>query len=1101
MLKLLRRLQVRRFTNLMLILGVLLALLPQSALAEDLPGPALWLKFDETAGATAFADSSASGANGACTGAACPTAGVTGRLGQAAQFDGANDRVTVARNAPAASYSLAAWVRNDAASWGDWRTIFEFGDDAPWFGVSPNGQLTLYPVIAGGSVPLGRWVHVAYSWDGTANRLYIDGKEAQTNQTAPPGGGNGLGIGLEGNGASPWQGSLDDLRVYERALSALEVEQLAKPEDLPVIVPPPLPPTAPNDNARLIDLTVSLYKTTATEAERQPYVALFQLFADALYETSNGAHKIRTITVYDNGRFSDRADILWIANEAQPRATTNGYGKGRGTVNMGDTIFGNLSITNPNDRGVFLNTLIHEWGHYMYGVLDEYAGDKTSNDPGSPQVGDTPPIPCSIMCAAGQDINFATLNFSTPKSTAGANRTQTAQYRTFQASDWETVARTPNDDPQSERGKRNYWPDLAAKQPPAGQDPSVELPANQAAARASLNIVWADANATTTKQRIFLVNVSADMGEDNKLTSAKLALKNYIDGANQGDQIAIITFADVHAVVQPFTTIDSPATRTAIKDQIDTIQAKPGVNDRKIDAADQAALAILAQAANNAVIIDRWVFVIIDGGYTDQTNPHIFQKVPDQHGNIPLFVFNYAATNKPNDLFSNSLELMRPFVGGYTTIGADGFTIPTAASAEQDDVDGSELFDALADVDQEASPILDVDLGTSYNLTVEPGAPFSTPIFVDATLDELEIAVFYDGEESGAELLLLDPSEQENDPPLCDSDGVETLCYYSISEPDAGEWWLEIGAAGSARSIDYEATGYALDGFTYQATLSSLAGNFVQYPQEIVLVAELSRIERIAKAGVEAWVEKPDGDFADLSLRDNGVAPDDTADDGLYTGILPYDRPGDYYITAVFDNIDGVAVFTQAGMADAGEFETSLVPDDFDRFASLEILVEEYAHDDHGNTAAGATNIPADNGDIPGRIDSAGDVDRFRLTSPQPLTGDPKANGAAAASMDAATQRYILRLSRFSQDMNATVRVTTSAGSNEYQTGALGYDKYWTLPLDLTPGEGVSVEVRQSNGQAAAGSYAVSFGKPVAGEVSIIPHNPIYLPVLLRQRQ
>ncbi len=1090
----LRRTQRRRYVNLMLILGVLLALLPQAALAQDLPGPVLWLKFDETAGATTFADSSASGANGACAGNACPTAGTTGRLGQAAQFDGANDRVTVARNAPTGAYSLAAWVRNDAASWSDWRTIFEFGDDAPWFGVSPSGQLTLYPVIAGGSMPLGRWVHVAYSWDGTANRLYIDGKEAQTNQTAPPGGGNGLGIGLEGNGASPWQGFLDELRVYGRALSALEVEQLAKPEDLPVIVPPPLPPTAPNDNARLIDLTVSLYKTTAAGAERQPYVELFQLFADTLYEASNGAHKLRTITIYDNGRFSDRADILWIANEPQPRATTNGYGKGRGTVHMGDTIFGDLQIANPNHRGVFVNTLIHEWGHYMYGVLDEYEGSKTGGDAGSPQTGDTPPTPCSIMCAAGQDITFAALNFSTAKSTVDAGRTNTAHFRVFQASGWDTVARTPNDDPQAERGKRLYWPDLAPKKPAPGQDPSVELPANQAAARAALNIVWADANATTTKQRVFLVDIEADMGGNNKLESAKLALKNYIDSANQGDQIAIITFADVHAVVQPFTTIDSPATRTAIKDQIEAIQAKPGVNDRRIDAADQAALAILAQAANNAVIIDRGVFVIIDGGYTDQTEPHIFQKVPDQHGTIPLFVFNYAATNKPNDLFSNSLELMRPFVGGYTTIGADGFTIPTAAGAEQDDVDGSELFDAMADVDQEASPILDVDLGTSYNLTVEPGDPFSVPIFVDVTLDELEVAVFYDGEESGAEVFLFDPDDQESDPPLCDSDGVETLCFFSISEPEPGEWWLEIDAAGSARAVDYEATGYALDGFTYQATLSSLAGEIVQYPQEIVLVAELSTVERIAKAGVEAWVEKPDGDFADLTLSDNGIAPDDTADDGLYTGLLPYDRPGDYYVTAVFDNISGQAIFTQAGLADAGDFETRPVPDDFDRFASLEILVEEFASDDHSNTAAGATNIPADNGGIPGRIDIAGDVDRFRLTSPQPLAGDPKEQGVAAARAYAATQRNTLRLSNFAQGMNATVRVTTSAGAHEYQTGALGYDKYWTLPLDLTPGEEVLVEVRHASGQAATGSYAVSFGRPVGGEASAT----VYLPVLLR---
>lgn len=213
--------KVRRSINLLLIVGILLALAPRPALAQELPGPVLWLKFDESAGATTFVDSSASGANGACSGATCPVAGVPGRIGQAAQFDGVDDRVTVTRAAPAGSYTLAAWVRNDAASWGNkWRTIFQFGDDAPWFGVSPAGQLTIYPIIFGGSVPLGKWAHVAYSWDGTASRLYIDGNVVQTNNEPPErSGGNGLGIGLAENGRDAWLGFLDDLRAMSVRLA------------------------------------------------------------------------------------------------------------------------------------------------------------------------------------------------------------------------------------------------------------------------------------------------------------------------------------------------------------------------------------------------------------------------------------------------------------------------------------------------------------------------------------------------------------------------------------------------------------------------------------------------------------------------------------------------------------------------------------------------------------------------------------------------------------------------------------------------------------------------------------------------------------------
>ena len=768
----------------------------------------------EAAGVTTFADSGSAGNNGACTGDACPTAGATGRIGQAAQFDGVNDRVQANLNTPTGPYTLAAWVNFPGAAWGSWRTVLEFGDDAPWFGVSPSGQLTLYPVVTGGAVPLGQWVHVAYTWSGAENRLYLNGQAVAVNNSAPPGGGQGLALALETNGPSPWQGLLDEVRVYTRALSAAEIGQLANPEAGPIVNPPP--PVAPGPNtARLIDLTVSIYKPVTTATERQPYEEMFRLFADSIFEVTNGAHKIRTITIYDNGRFADRADIQWIQFEQQPRATTNGYGKGRGTVHMGDAIFSaNTQISDPNALGTFINTLSHEWGHYAYGVLDEYTGSQTSQDPGSPQIGDTPPEPCSVMCAASQDINFATLNFSTPKSTAAVNRTNTAHYRTFNASGWETVARLPNNDPPAQRGNRLYWDDLAPKAPVAGQDPSVELPAQRTSARDALNIVWADANTTAAKHRIFLVDVSADMGQNNKLESTKLALKSYIDRANVGDLVGVFTFADAHTVVQPLTRIENDATRTTIKAQIDTIQAKVGVNDRAIAAADQAAIAALQQASTNAVIIDRGVYTVIDGAFTDVTEPHIFQKVFNDHdaAGIAISVFNFAAERKANDLFSNAFDLLqfsttaaRP-AGTYQFVGAGGFTIPTGRSTAtkmaSGDVSSGELFEALEAADQKYSPIIDVNLGTTRNEAVEVGQPFSTTIYVDGTLDELEVLVIYNGSESAAELTLYDPNgEIISEAPICDSDSVDTFCTFLISQPLSGTW--ELDAAAVDATLDF----------------------------------------------------------------------------------------------------------------------------------------------------------------------------------------------------------------------------------------------------------------------------------------------------------
>jgi hypothetical protein len=77
------------------------------------------------------------------------------------------------------------------------------------------------------------------------------------------------------------------------------------------------------------------------------------------------------------------------------------------------------------------------------------------------------------------------------------------------------------------------------------------------------------------------------------------------------------------------------------------------------------------------------------------------------------------------------------------------------------------------------------------------------------------------------DLALFDPTDQLSDSPICEYDGVDTLCLFVISEPITGSWVLQVDSIELPLLVDYEATGIVLDGFTYQAILSSLAGEFV----------------------------------------------------------------------------------------------------------------------------------------------------------------------------------------------------------------------------------------------------------------------------------
>lgn len=85
------------------------------------------------------------------------------------------------------------------------------------------GRLYVAPTGANGS----RWTHLAGTYDGSTLRLYVDGAEVASR--AAPGGlaasDGPLRIGGNGLWSEWFRGSIDDVRVYARALSAAEVRQ------------------------------------------------------------------------------------------------------------------------------------------------------------------------------------------------------------------------------------------------------------------------------------------------------------------------------------------------------------------------------------------------------------------------------------------------------------------------------------------------------------------------------------------------------------------------------------------------------------------------------------------------------------------------------------------------------------------------------------------------------------------------------------------------------------------------------------------------------------------------------------------------------------
>ncbi|MGE5293637.1 MAG: LamG-like jellyroll fold domain-containing protein, partial [Solirubrobacterales bacterium] len=190
-------------------------------------------------------DSSGKGRNGAANGG--PTY-VPGMDGQALYLDGVNDYVVVGSVgiSGAAPRTISGWAKAKDTAITDWTTLFGFTSTpdvgaAMSFDIEKIGGTTDYGIHAYGwersIMPIDlEWHHLAATYDGTTIAWYGDGflvaSEAWTLDTQ-----DNVQMGKRGHAAGGnFPGTLDEVRIYNKALSAEEIAWLAG-RRLPVHLP------------------------------------------------------------------------------------------------------------------------------------------------------------------------------------------------------------------------------------------------------------------------------------------------------------------------------------------------------------------------------------------------------------------------------------------------------------------------------------------------------------------------------------------------------------------------------------------------------------------------------------------------------------------------------------------------------------------------------------------------------------------------------------------------------------------------------------------------------------------------------------------------
>lgn len=207
--------------------------------------------FNEGTGSS-VTDTSGNGNDGTISGATWTT---SGKYSGALVFNGTSALVTINDAASldvTTGMTIEAWVKPSVVN-SAWRDIIYKGNDNYYLeGTSGNGGLPAMGGTLGGSdvalygtgvLPANTWTHLAATYNGTTMRLYVNGvqmaSQAQTGAIATSI--NPLQIGGDSLYGQFFQGTIDEVRIYNVALTGAQIQTDMNTPVLPDMQPPSAP--------------------------------------------------------------------------------------------------------------------------------------------------------------------------------------------------------------------------------------------------------------------------------------------------------------------------------------------------------------------------------------------------------------------------------------------------------------------------------------------------------------------------------------------------------------------------------------------------------------------------------------------------------------------------------------------------------------------------------------------------------------------------------------------------------------------------------------------------------------------------------------------
>lgn len=613
------------------------------------------------------------------------------------------------------------------------------------------------------------------------------------------------------------------------------------------------------------------------EANPDDWEPVFTEASKLLYNATEKQMQLGTVMVFNNcPNAKDTADILILNDTSGARANLLGLGKD------GKHVW--ISQTHKSTSGTAIGQfgIVHELGHYVYNLLDEYKGTakkKNAAPAGTPTKSPGEDYYCTSPLGAGAasimdgGTTVSPNNKRTEFCTDPGDGFTTSHESGYINGDFYYVT-----EQQNKRGEA-CWTTIVSivkkKYSITMNEPQNE-PQNDTSGHQDVNWEIQDCRVRS----VVSIDRSGSM-YGNKIALAKTGAQIFVDLVKIGEDLGVTSFSHFISVNFPLRQVTGDATKNTAKTIINGLQASGFTS---IGGGLRASLNEILQKTSRTD--NEFIVLLSDGYHNYGENP--YSVIPDLiNENVKVYTIGVG---------DSDIALLQDIASqtkGKFFYADSAASLPGIFTSIWTESRGNGVLEQIADF-------------------IQAGTQVIKQTFIDVFNEEATFVLSWEGGQLGFWLQRSDGVIIDEDYAAANPDTVEFVSgvnysFYRIKQPLPGDWEIVVDAAGEStqKYFNVQVLDHTLD---VQFTPTPDKDRYV-YPEKVLIEALVAAGPAVVGASVTGNVTRPDNTVIDVTLFDDGLADhgDEVANDGIYSNFFSnYSEDGVYIFNLTANNVSGV---------------------------------------------------------------------------------------------------------------------------------------------------------------------------------------------------